>query len=156
MINLRKILYPTDFSELAEHSLLYVRSFAEAHKAEVHVMHVVDEAYQYWMAMGPNSLPAGPPPEELMATSKAQLEKLVKEGLVGLPGPVHTVVAMGRPYLEIVRYAKDKDIDMIILGTHGRSGFAQALLGSVAEKVVRKAPCPVLTVRNPQHDFVVP
>ena len=62
----------------------------------------------------------------------------------------------GSPFLEIVRYAKDKNIDLIVLGTHGRSGLSHVLLGSVAERVVRKAPCPVLTVRHPEHEFVMP
>lgn len=150
MIELKKILYPTDFSDLARHALGYVRSFAEAYRAEVHVIHIVDEAYQYWMAMGPNSLPVGPAPEELAAGSKVELDKLVKTGLAGMNQPIHTAVVVGRPYLEIVRYAEDKKVDLIVMGTHGRSGIAQALLGSVAEKVVRKSPCPVLTVRHPE------
>ncbi|RIK68893.1 MAG: universal stress protein [Planctomycetota bacterium] len=156
MIRIKKILYPTDFSDLAKHALVYVRSFAEAYSAEVHVIHIVDESYQYWMAMGPNSLPIGPAPEELANTSKTELEKLVNGELASMKFPVQTAVVVGRPYLEIVKYAKDKAIDLIIIGTHGRSGIAQALLGSVAEKVVRKAPCPVLTVRSPEHDFVLP
>jgi nucleotide-binding universal stress UspA family protein len=57
---------------------------------------------------------------------------------------------------EIVRYAKEQNIDLIVMGTHGRGFVAHAVMGSVAEKVVRTAPCPVLTVRNPQHEFIVP
>ena len=62
----------------------------------------------------------------------------------------------GVPFLEIVRYAKEHEIDLIVLATHGRSALAQVLLGSVAERVVRKAPCPVLTVRPEGHQFVMP
>ena len=62
----------------------------------------------------------------------------------------------GAPFLEIIRYAKENDVDLIVLGTHGRSGLAHVLLGSVAERVVRKSPCPVLTVRHPEHEFVMP
>ena len=62
----------------------------------------------------------------------------------------------GPPFLEIVRYAKENEIDMIVLGTHGRGGLAHMLMGSVAEKVVRKAPCPVLTVRPEGHQFEMP
>jgi nucleotide-binding universal stress UspA family protein len=65
-------------------------------------------------------------------------------------------VRQGPPFLEIVRYAQEANIDLIVLGTHGRGGLAHMLLGSVAEKVVRKAPCPVLTVRHPEHEFVAP
>ena len=59
-------------------------------------------------------------------------------------------------FVEIVRYARDKNIDLLVMGTHGRGPIAHMLLGSVAEKVVRKAPCPVLTVRHPEHEFVMP
>ena len=62
---------------------------------------------------------------------------------------------MGGAYIEIVRYAKERDIDLIVMGTHGRGFMAHMLMGSVAEKVVRKAPCPVLTVRHPEHEFVL-
>ena len=65
-------------------------------------------------------------------------------------------VAQGHPFVELVRYAKDNAIDLIVVGTHGRGAIAHILLGSVAEKVVRKAPCPVLVVREPEHDFVMP
>ena len=56
----------------------------------------------------------------------------------------------------IIRYARDHDIDLIVLATHGRSGLSHALIGSVAEKVVQMAPCPVLTVKHPEHEFVLP
>jgi nucleotide-binding universal stress UspA family protein len=65
-------------------------------------------------------------------------------------------VQSGPPFVEIVRYAKEHDVDLIVMGTHGRTGIAHALIGSVAEKVVRKAPCPVLTVRPEGHQFVMP
>jgi nucleotide-binding universal stress UspA family protein len=61
---------------------------------------------------------------------------------------------VGSPFYEIVRYATEQQIDLIVIGTHGRGPLGHMLLGSVAEKVVRKAPCPVLTVRHPQHEFV--
>jgi nucleotide-binding universal stress UspA family protein len=61
---------------------------------------------------------------------------------------------VGSPFFEIVRYAEEQQIDLIVIGTHGRGPIGHMLLGSVAEKVVRKSPCPVLTVRQPQHDFV--
>ena len=62
----------------------------------------------------------------------------------------------GSPSMEIAGYAQSEKIDLIIMGTHGRSPMAHLLMGSVAEKVVRKAPCPVLIVRHPEHEFVVP
>ena len=156
MIKLERILFPFDFSDLSLHALPYARSFAESYNAELHIVHVVDEAYQYWMAMGPNSLPIGPPPEELLAASAQELEKFVQEQFAKSPLAIKTKVMIGRPFMEIIRYARDNNIDLIVLGTHGRSALKYALLGSVAEKVVRKAPCPVLTLRHPEHGFVMP
>ena len=71
-------------------------------------------------------------------------------------GEVVRSVIQGTPFVEIVRYAKSEGIDLIVVGSHGRTGLSHMLLGSVAERVVRKAPCPVLTVRPGQHDFVMP
>jgi nucleotide-binding universal stress UspA family protein len=62
----------------------------------------------------------------------------------------------GNTFLEIIQAARDDDVDMIVMGTHGRTGLAHVLIGSVAEKVVREAPCPVLTVKHPEHEFVKP
>jgi nucleotide-binding universal stress UspA family protein len=65
-------------------------------------------------------------------------------------------VIRGTPFVEIVRYAREQNVDLIVMGTHGRTGLEHALIGSVTEKVVRKAPCPVLTVRPEGHQFVMP
>jgi nucleotide-binding universal stress UspA family protein len=156
MIQLKKILFPTDFSDLSRHALKYALSFAKAYEAELHVMHVVDEAYQYWMAMGPSSLPVGPLPDELLDLSKRELTRFVEEHLSEAGVSVVSEAIVGRPFVEIISYAKDRNVDLIVLGTHGRSGLRHVLLGSVAERVVRKAPCPVLTIRHPEHDFVMP
>jgi nucleotide-binding universal stress UspA family protein len=74
----------------------------------------------------------------------------------GLGDSVKRVVVMGKPFAEIIRYAREQAIDLIVLGTHGRSALGSMLLGGVAEKVVRKAPCAVLTVRHPDHQFEAP
>lgn len=156
MVQIRKILFPTDFSDHSVHALTYAVSFAESFKTEIHVLHIVDEAYQYWMAMGPGALPVGPPPDEMLALSKKEMDKFVGLKLVGVKFPITKMVLVGRPFMEIIRYARDEKIDMIVMGTHGRSGLRHAILGSVTERVVRKAPCPVLTIRSPDHEFVMP
>jgi nucleotide-binding universal stress UspA family protein len=69
---------------------------------------------------------------------------------------IERVTRRGAPFLEVIRYAKEAPVDLIVMGTHGRGAIAHMLLGSVAEKVVRKAPCPVLTIRQPEHEFVLP
>ena len=102
---------------------------------------------------------AFPPPGDYMQ----ELQEAAERALTQLPDPavkketsVVRTTRQGPPFLEIVRYAKENDIDLIIMGTHGRSGLAHMLLGSVAEKVVRKAPCAVLTVRPSDHHFEMP
>lgn len=156
MIRIDRILCPTDFSELADRATDYGCALADAFKSELHVLHVVDESYQYWMAMGPNSLPLGPTPEEIRVGAEEQMERCKRERLSNRTAPVVSKVLVGRPFLEIIRYARDQTIDLIVIGTHGRNGLSHVLLGSVTEKIVRKAPCPVLTVRAPGHKFEMP
>ena len=155
MIQLKKVLYPTDFSELSLVALKYARSFAEQFDAELHCLHVLDEAYQYWLALGPDGVPVGPDTRQLLKTSKEHMAKFTDEHLDDAPNLI-VQVNTGRPFVEIIRYARDCEIDLIVISTHGRSGLNHVFMGSVAEKVVRKAPCPVLTVKSPEHEFVMP
>ena len=154
MIQLKRILFPTDFSDLSEIALRYAMRFAEDYEAQLHVVHVVDEAYQYWMSMAPSSVPVGAPiVEDVVKTARKNLERLIQEK-VGAGLAVTQAVLIGRPFMEIVKYAQAQSIDLIVIGTHGRGGLSHVLMGSVAEKVVRKAPCPVLSVHHCEHDFV--
>lgn len=155
MIKLAKILYPTDFSELSLVALKYARSFAEQYDAQVHCLNVVDEAYQYWLAMGPDGVPVGQDTAKMVQAAEEQMSTFEGKYLSGLP-KVITKTLTGRPFVEIVRYAREQAIDLIVIATHGRSGLSHVLMGSVAERVVRKAPCPVLTCRSPEHEFVMP
>lgn len=151
MVTIRRILFPSDFSDLALHALTYAKFFAKTYEAELHVIHVVDEASLYWMAMGPNSLPVGPPPDELIQLTQTEMGKFVERHLKDFPTRVVTEVILGRPSRDIVDYASKHAIDLIVIGTHGHSGLSHALLGSVAEKVIRQAPCPVVTIRAPHE-----
>jgi nucleotide-binding universal stress UspA family protein len=155
-IALKRILYPTDFSELTMVALPYARELADAFDAELHCIHVVDDAYQYWSAMGPESIPVGPAPETMLELGRNRMDKLCAEHLTGLKREPITHVTMGRPFADIIAYAREKEIDLIVLATHGRGAIAHVLLGSTTDKVVRKAPCPVLTVRPDEHEFVMP
>lgn len=155
-IRISKILYPTDFSELSLLALRYAREFAEQFSAQLFCLHVVDEAQQYWAALGPEATPIAAPIEDIMAAANSQMQAFQDEHLIGLTYAPVTKVLMGRPFLEIVNYAKETGSDLLVMATHGRSGFMHALMGSTAEKVVRKAPCPVLTVRSGENDFVEP
>jgi len=82
-------------------------------------------------------------------------DRLIEENhLTGLA--IHREVREGSPFVEIIRFASEENMDLIVLSTHGHTGLAHVLLGSVTEKVVRKAPCPILTVHDPEHEFVHP
>lgn len=155
-IKIAKILVPTDFSELSLHALKYAREFASTYNAQIHCLHVVDEAFQYWSTMGPESAPIGPAVEDLQSLAEKHMQHFADEHLVGLDFAPVTKVITGSPWAEVVQYALEMTVDMIILGTHGRGGIAHALLGSTTEKVIRKAPCPVLVVREKEHEFVKP
>lgn len=155
MIDLKRILVPTDFSKPSQNALTYAAAFAEKFGAELHLLHVVQDLALFIPDMVTVTPPIGPTVEQLTAGVRVAFERLVKENKLEKFKTTH-FVREGTPFYEIIQYAKEKDIDLIIMGTHGHSGLAHVLMGSVAEKVVRKAPCPVLTVRDPEHEFVHP
>jgi nucleotide-binding universal stress UspA family protein len=92
---------------------------------------------------------------ELAASARTRIEKLLPPDWEAAHCVVKSV-KVGSPIVEIVRYTREHEIDLIVIGTHGRTGLPHVLLGSVAENVVRKAGCPVLTVRAAGHQFVMP
>ncbi len=153
-IKIAKILCPTDFSDLSLQAVRYAREFATTFDAQIHCLHIIDEANQYWSTMGPESAPIGPAVEDLQSHAEAHMKNFADEHLVGLKFAPITKVVSGRPCEEIVQYALESTIDIVIIATHGRGGLVHALLGSTTEKVVRKANCPVLIVRKQEHDFV--
>jgi len=153
MIRLERVLVPIDFSKFSKHALRYGCAFADEFHAELHLLHVLQDLIHVVPDVG-TGLPA---PDVYFREVHENAEKALAE----LPGDLWSggkevvrALRTGTPFLEIVRYAKEEQIDLIVLGTHGRSALVHLLLGSVAEKVVRKAPCPVLTVRHPEHEFV--
>lgn len=150
------ILFPTDFSACSLAALPQLKALAERHHSQVHVLHVVDESFQNWSALGPESMPIVVPMDDLVKDSEIEMAGFVKKNLEDLENPVKTKVIIGRPFYEIIRMAREIRAGLIVMSTHGRGGLAHVLIGSTAEKVVRKAPCPVLTVRDPAHDFKMP
>ena len=155
MIKLEKIIHPTDFSEPSRYALRYAMSFAEEYGATLVIVHVIEEVAK---AMYFDMLQA-PPLADLMADIEKQAERALKD-LVPEEHreklTIEHVIRKGVPFLEIVRCAEEMKADMIVCGTHGRTGLKHALFGSVAEKIVRKSPCPVLSVRHPEHQFEMP
>ena len=152
MINLKRILVPTDFSESARLALRYGVSFAREYQAELTLLHVVETiAVGYASDLFP--VPMAEVFQEISGYAKAELQKLAEEARKrGVS--VTELVVQGKPSAEIIRHAAENEVDMIVLGTHGKGMLDQALFGSTTERVVRRAPCPVLTVRKPEHEFV--
>lgn len=155
-IALNRILFPTDFSPMASSALPYAMHFASAFHAELHCLHVVDDSYLYWSAMGPEGIPVGPNVEDMLTVARTRMDTFKREHLQGTSRPVVTEVRTGRPFAEIIGYARQNRIDLIVLATHGRGAIAHVLLGSTVEKVVRKASCPVMTIRATGHEFTMP
>ena len=156
MVKLSNILYPSDFSEFSVCALPYAVSLAAKFDATMHLLHVVDNAYQYWLGLGDSAMPAAIPAEDIWIASEKQMAGFIEKHLSEQKDRLLSKMVAGSPFVEIVRYAQDNAIDMIVIGAHGRSGLASMLLGGVTEKVVRKAPCPVLTVRHPKYKFEMP
>jgi len=157
MLNLKKILYPTDFSEYSLAALPYAAVLAQQNDAQLYCLHVVEmpkEEHLIGDYMVPLNVPHVPE-DKILRTARTRLERFVSEHLSEIDNVTPRVLT-GTPFVEIIRYARDQFIDLIVIGTHGHSALAAMLLGSVAEKVVRKAPCPVLTVRDPRHKFEAP
>ena len=152
MISLKNILVPTDFSEHSAKAVRYGAELAVTFGAELHLLHSV-ETTPILYGEGDAYL-AETDAAQIEVAAVKQLDELRIEPAESLH--VKRKVVLGHTFVEIVQYARDHSIDLIVLGTHGRGAIAHMLLGSVAEKVVRKAPCPVLVVRDEEHDFVMP
>jgi nucleotide-binding universal stress UspA family protein len=145
--SLNRILVPTDFSETADAALVYAKDLATRLGASLHLVHVYTDPYAA-AASAPEVYASVPPELRQRALEEARerlLERLdasEEQRFRGSRGIVRGLIAH-----QIVDYAASQDIDLIVMGTHGRRGVAHILLGSVAEHVVRTASCPVLTVR---------
>jgi nucleotide-binding universal stress UspA family protein len=154
VIQIKKILVPTDFSESAKHALTYGVSFAREYKAELILVHVV-ETLTVGYASDLFPVPMAEVFDEISGYAKTEIGKLAAEIRQKDVG-VREMVVQGKPSAEIVRIAKEEGVDIIVLGTHGKGMLDQALFGSTAERVIRKAPCPVLTCQLHQHEFCEP
>lgn len=154
MIELNKILVAVDFSDHSKVAMYYAAEFGRVFGAEVIACNIVEPAEAL------SQLPPGgegyfPPNVAELRKEKAEEECEKMLTAAGVDNG-RVVVAAGTPFVEIIRIAREENVDLVIVGTHGRGAIAHMLLGSVAEKVVRKAPCPVLSVRSGEHDFVMP
>jgi nucleotide-binding universal stress UspA family protein len=147
MIAIRRILCPLDFSRFSHHALEQAVALAREFGAEISALHVFAFAPVAETVPAVGSIPMEPmrlaPPQRAALT--AELREFA-EGVEAEGVTIHRTLHEGSPETRIVEHAKAWKADLIVMGTHGRTGFERLLLGSVTEKVLRKAPCPVLTV----------
>jgi nucleotide-binding universal stress UspA family protein len=152
MIELKKILLPTDFSETAYAAAVYAVELARRFAAELHLLHCIEEPVATIPLLETYGAPTK---EEYEAQASAMLENWPLP-----PGADELRIVRrfrhGTAYLQILHDARDEDVDLIVMGTHGRGLTIHLLLGNVAERVVRKARCPVLTIRPEGHQFIHP
>ena len=148
---LRSILLPTDFSECASHALSYAASLARDANASIICVHVVEPVMPTVGYTGiTEPLPVADISGQLEDTATRELPKIADcEECAGLE--VEEVIAHGDAASEIVRVARERGVDLIVISSHGRTGLGRILFGSTAEAVVRHAPCPVLVVKPPQQ-----
>jgi nucleotide-binding universal stress UspA family protein len=149
----KKIVCPIDFSEYSSEIVAYAVSIAKKFDAELHLFHVIPNLnyftpYESFLT-----------PENLVAIEKnigTEVDRDFGKIMEKIDIPVKKIIKTGVTFVEIIDYVKTEGIDLIVMGTHGRSGIEHILIGSVAEKVVRKAPCPVLTIRPKNKPFQMP
>ncbi len=152
-INITNILCPIDFSEYSFHALNYAKTLSQQFKSTLHLLHILP------------TLPFSQVPyhyhddildleEKALLTAKEELLKVLKEKVPSELNSKWDVIKDDAPFSGIIEYSKNNNIDLIVMATHGYSGFKHAIFGSTTERVIRQSPCPILTVKHNEHDFV--
>lgn len=151
MVQMKKILVPVDFSDYSKHALKYAVEFAKQFDAELILISVIEPMiYPADFSMGQVAIPATD--QNLSERVEEELKNLDEKEIAGQVRSKR-IIKSGKPFYEINETAREEDADLIIIATHGHTGVEHLLFGSTAEKVVRKAPCPVLTLREPLKGF---
>jgi len=152
-MEIQKILFATDFSENSRWALKYALSFAEKYAAKLFILHVIQQpSYPLGMYAEISFDAMDKFSRNLSEVTEKEMKELCEQDLRGFKN-FEAMILTGTPFLEILRTAKDKEVDLIVVGTHGRTGLDHVLFGSTAEKVVRRASCPVVSVRLPVKEF---
>jgi nucleotide-binding universal stress UspA family protein len=148
-MKVERILFPTDFSEGSSLALRSAVDMAKMYNAKLHIVHVV---YDFAKVTGSHvpHISADELYKEMNSWAQKEIDRCCLEETRDLPNVEKTVIE-GIPYEELIKFAEKEQIDLIVIGTYGRSGLERFIFGSTAERVVRKAPCAVLTVRVPEH-----
>jgi nucleotide-binding universal stress UspA family protein len=162
-MKLTRILAPTDLSRYSGFAMEWAAYLAQCLQAELVLLHVLTDEEGKIMeeVIGEGAVVQVPKGirQDVVADRQKKLRmqyEMVVSRELRASLKVEEMVRIGVPFLEVVKVAKDKDVDLIVMGTHGRTGLAHVLIGSVAEKVVHHAHCGVLTVKHPQYKFVAP
>jgi nucleotide-binding universal stress UspA family protein len=146
MMQIKRILFPHDFSENASKIVPYVQSMAKAYNSRIYVFHVVQDLQKWGKAYVPHrSMTLFE--EEALKTSQKEMDRICEEEFQGMDNLERKVVS-GDPASEILKTIESEDVDLVVIGTHGRKGLEHVIFGSVAENVVKKSTVPVMTV-NP-------
>ena len=156
MIAIKNVLVATDFSEPSTSALNYARAMARSFGAQLHVLHVFEPLWITSADVVGGGVALASMIQGLEESARKQLTDAVTEEDRRELRAEATLVTSESPAREIAHYAAEHKVDLVVIGTHGRSGLSRLLIGSVAEKVVRLAPCPVLTVHHPEDEFVMP
>jgi len=150
--DIKKVLVPIDFSDYSKSALKYAADFAQKFNAEMILIYVVEPViYPPDFSLGQIAIPSINTEWDIKA--KEELDKLADTEISNAI-TVKTIIKTGKPFIEVIETASEEDVDIIIIASHGHSGMEHILFGSTAEKVVRKAPCPVLTLREPKKGFM--
>jgi len=153
-MQIKTILFPTDFSNGARAAMDHAISLAKDYQAKLILLYVIqDISIAEWYI--PSSISAGELIEDMQKSAWQEMDKWIAEVSKQVKD-VEKMVVRGVPFVEIIQTAKERNADLIVIGTHGRTGIDHMLFGSTAEKVVRKAACPVLTVRIAGKEFQMP
>jgi len=149
MLSFNVIVVPTDFSDFSLRALAYAIGLAEKYGSSLFVLYIAEPTLQVsdmaWVGVNDQSLK-----NEHAEEAQRQLEQLVRDQVpAGLP--VTAEVRTGDAVEEIIQFAENKGADLVVMATHGRSGLSHMLMGSTAEQVIRKASCPVLTLKHPMQ-----
>lgn len=151
METIKKILIPVDFSNYSKNALVYAKNFCNAFNPQYYFIYVIEPiVFPADFSMGQIAFPMVD--NQANVRAKEELEIFVKSVFVDCPN-TNFLIKNGKPFIEIIEAARQLDIDLIITASHGQTGVEHLLFGSTAEKIVRKAPCPVLSLRDPIKGF---
>ncbi len=148
-MKVERILFPTDFSEGSSHALPYAVDLAKHYNARLYILHIIYDIAKATESHIPH-ISADELYKELNTWATNEIDTCCIEETRGLLN-VEKTVLKGIPYEEIIKFAANEKIDIIVMGTYGRVGLERFIFGSTAERVVRRAPCPVMTVKTPEH-----